>query len=165
MMKQNEIYEDGYMTVEAALLFPIIFTIIIQLLYLGFFMYDRCLLENSAYIAALRGSRIQLADNNEIYDKTYILAQELVNKRMFAATNARLHVKVSFDEVVVGYDAEVIPPVGTLLVRVLNHNGFQIHVEKHAKRILTIPIIREFRRAEKLLDKNHGGTPDEQFDS
>ena len=150
---KKRVYKDGYMTLEAALLFPVIFTIIIMLLYMGFFMYDRCLLESSAYIAALRGSRMQLMNNDEIYDKTYTLGEDLVKGRVFAASNVSMKVKVSFEEVEVTYDAKVVPPVGSLLIRSLYPNCFEIHVQKQAKRIRTIPIIRMFRRAERILNE------------
>lgn len=151
--KKKDIWCNGYMTIEAALLFPVIFTVIILMLYTGFFVYDRCLLENSAYIAALRGSRMQLMDNEEIYEETYELAKDLVENRIFAVNSIRQSVTVSFDEVEVCYEASVIPPVGTLLMHMTNKDYFKICVKKSAKRMKTIPIIREFRRAEQAMQK------------
>lgn len=157
MRKEAKItYTSGYMTLEAALLFPILFSIITLLLYVGFFVYDRCLLESSAYIAALRGSRMQMSDNNEVYDETYLLAKGLVEGRVFGVRDEKISVTVTFDEVKVSYDAQVSMPIGTVLVKILNRNYLKIHVQKQAKRIRTVPIIREFRRIEKMLNQKDG---------
>lgn len=47
---------DGYMTLEAALVFPIVFCLIIMLIYLTFFLYDRCRMTQDCYTAAYHQS-------------------------------------------------------------------------------------------------------------
>ena len=46
----------GYMTAEAAMIVPAVFALIIMLLYLTFFMYDRCVMTQDLYTAAYRVS-------------------------------------------------------------------------------------------------------------
>ena len=44
------------MTAEAAMIFPAVFALVIMLLYLTFYMYDRCVMTQDLYTAAYRGS-------------------------------------------------------------------------------------------------------------
>lgn len=53
----------GYMTAEAAMIVPAVFALIIMLLYLTFFMYDRCVMTQDLYTAAYRVS-IQRGDHS-----------------------------------------------------------------------------------------------------
>lgn len=57
---------NAYFTVEAALVFPIVLAVIVFTLYLLFFQYDRCLLEQSAGVLAMRGCMLQITDGEEL---------------------------------------------------------------------------------------------------
>lgn len=57
---------DAYFTVEAALVFPIVLGVILFTIYLLFFQYDRCLLEQSAGVLAMRGCTLQITDGEEL---------------------------------------------------------------------------------------------------
>ena len=46
----------GYMTLEAAMIFPAVFAFVIMLLYVTFFLYDKCRLTQDLYTAAYRQS-------------------------------------------------------------------------------------------------------------
>lgn len=46
---------NGYFSVEAALVFPLVLGTIILLIYLGFYQYDRCMLEFDMAMVALAG--------------------------------------------------------------------------------------------------------------
>ena len=46
----------GYMTLEAAMVFPAVFALIIMLLYATFFLYDKCRMTQDLYTAAYRMS-------------------------------------------------------------------------------------------------------------
>lgn len=56
--------ENGYFTVEAAMVFPIAFAVVLFVLYLLFFQYNRCIMEQDAGIIALQGASVS-AENNE----------------------------------------------------------------------------------------------------
>ena len=60
---------SGYFTVEAALLLPIIIMIIVFMIFLSFYCYDRCILEQCAYAAALRGSSNRFTSTQEAYEE------------------------------------------------------------------------------------------------
>ena len=46
----------GYMTLEAAMVFPAAFALVIMLLYVTFFLYDKCKMTQDLYTAAYRQS-------------------------------------------------------------------------------------------------------------
>ncbi len=48
--------QDGYMTVEASLLMPMVLCVLVFVLYLSFYLYDRCTLEQDAYLHAYQKS-------------------------------------------------------------------------------------------------------------
>ena len=47
---------QGYMTLEAAMIFPMVFALIIMLLYTTFFLYDKCRMTQDLYTGAYRQS-------------------------------------------------------------------------------------------------------------
>ncbi|MCM1325800.1 MAG: hypothetical protein NC094_05540 [Bacteroidales bacterium] len=55
----------AYFTVEAALILPMALGAIVLIMYLWFFQYNRCLLEQDAGILALRGAVTEAADNQK----------------------------------------------------------------------------------------------------
>lgn len=80
MQKETE----AYFTVEAAMVMPIVLYVIIMILYLLFFQYNRCLLELDMGVFALRGSLAQ-AETDE--DRAVLLRKQTteVNKEKYIA--------------------------------------------------------------------------------
>lgn len=52
----KEQWTDAYFTVEASLLIPTVLVIFVLLIYLSFYLYDRCLIVQDAYILCFRSS-------------------------------------------------------------------------------------------------------------
>ena len=46
----------GYMTIEAACIMPMVLAVYVLIMYAGFFLYDRCLFTQDAYILCFRES-------------------------------------------------------------------------------------------------------------
>ncbi len=59
---------DAYFTVETVLVFPFALYVCIFILYSGFYLYDRCVAQQDAYRAALRGSSLYREDMQEVYN-------------------------------------------------------------------------------------------------
>lgn len=59
----------AYFTVEAVLILPIVLGVILLIMYLWFFQYNRCLMEQDMGALALRGTAIQEADQKELVRK------------------------------------------------------------------------------------------------
>lgn len=56
---------EAYFTVEAAMVLPMVLMTIVLIIYLLFFQYDRCLMEQDMGILALRGATLQANDNED----------------------------------------------------------------------------------------------------
>lgn len=56
----------AYFTVEAAMVLPIVLSVILFILYAMFFQYDRCLLEQDMGALALRGAAMQIDDKEAL---------------------------------------------------------------------------------------------------
>jgi hypothetical protein len=64
-MMGGNVKQNGYFTVEAALVLPVVLWIFLFLIYQMLFQYDRCLMEQDIGIVALRGSMMQ-QENKEL---------------------------------------------------------------------------------------------------
>ncbi len=92
----------GYMTLEAALIMPLVFCVIVLLLYFAYYLYGRCILSQDAYILAFRAS----VEKNECYkenSKAYVMdkAEEKAGRKYFGS------VAPKFDAVPYGSEIEV----------------------------------------------------------
>lgn len=73
-MKMKKI--DAYFTVEAALVLPIVIAAILLTIYLFFFQYDRCLMEQNTGKLALRGCANPFADGDEVVKNLAVQSRE-----------------------------------------------------------------------------------------
>ena len=64
---------EGYFTVEAAMVLPIVIAVILMIIYMWFFQYNRCLMEQDTAILALRGSILQAEEKEEVF--SFVQAQ------------------------------------------------------------------------------------------
>lgn len=71
---------DAYLTVEASMVLPVVIAVILLTIYMLFFQYDRCLMEQNAGKLALRGCTIQLADGQELIRQLTVQSQEKDNR-------------------------------------------------------------------------------------
>jgi hypothetical protein len=78
--------ENGYFTVEAAMVFPIAFAVVLFVMYLLFFQYNRCIMEQDTGIIALRGSSVS-AENHEERIRMVSHAMAKLDKGKYVAWN------------------------------------------------------------------------------
>ena len=72
---------EGYFSVEAALVFPVVIGTILLLIYLGFYQYDRCMLEFDVAMIALRGCSCDDEQARAMLDEMERVAEELSGER------------------------------------------------------------------------------------
>lgn len=58
--------ENGYFTIEAAMVLTLVIGVIVLLIYLVVFQYNRCLMEQDVGALALKGCSMQAADKDEL---------------------------------------------------------------------------------------------------
>lgn len=134
---------SGYFTVEAALLLPFVMMIIVFMIFLSFYCYDRCILEQCAYAAALRGSSNRFANTQEAYEEAAGAAENLIEGKLFAVREVNTTVRVSGLAVTVSYECKVNMPVGNWLRAVVGKDALCMEVSKKVLRNKTVAILRQ----------------------
>ncbi len=67
---------NAYFTVEAALIFPFVMGVVLLTVYLLFFQYNRCLMEQAAGVLSLRGCALQTDDGKELAAQLLVCFRE-----------------------------------------------------------------------------------------
>jgi len=67
---------EGYFTLEAALILPMVLAVISFILYLLFFQYNRCLMEQDMGILALRGALMQVENHADRVQQLQEMAEQ-----------------------------------------------------------------------------------------
>lgn len=143
--------EDGYFTVEAALIFPLALLFCVMMIFLAFYSYDRCVLEQSAYEAALRGTSNHIKSANEAYLEAYAAAGTLTREKLFAMHDFSYDVSVSAELVTVNYRCEVNMPLMSWLSEYMTGIDLTLEIEKSAKRSEQTKFVRGCRVANNLI--------------
>ena len=135
---------EGYMTVEASVIMPIVLIVCCFIIYIGFYQYDRCVSEQDAYRAALRGANLYGADKEEKYRAVQKTLEELATNHYAAA---RCSYKVSVkDKMYVKMEGTISIPLRGL-ARMVGTGVWDM--EKEVESRMTDPVF--FIRSCKLL--------------
>ncbi|MCM1183080.1 MAG: pilus assembly protein [Roseburia sp.] len=141
----------AYLTVEAALLLPMALLFIVLMIFLAFYSYDRCILEQSAYEAALRGTGSGIDSAEAAYDASAEAAMQLVRDRLFAVREVEYQVSVTPDAVIVTYRCEVNVPLIAWLGKYVEALDFSFEAHGEARRIRPVRTIRGCRIINGLI--------------
>lgn len=133
----------GYFTVEAALLLPLAIMLVVFMTFLSFYCYDRCVLEQCAYAAALRGSSNCFMTQEDAYEEALLAAEGLVARKLYAIRSKKVTVRVSGFSVTVSYDCEVNMPIGNWLKELLGEEVGHLTVSRQVPRHKTVAILRQ----------------------
>ena len=136
--------EQAYMTVEASVVLPTVIGGIIFILYLGIFLYNYCTINQTAYIAALRGSQIKNVSTDEIDNYVKKQIDELLFQNILAREEVKKEVSTSIGKVTVKMSTDVNIPFSDLLSAKIHI--WEIKTEGYANRVNPIEIIRGVRK-------------------
>lgn len=102
----------AYFTVEASFLVPAVLVLFVLVIYLGFFLYDRCLYTQDAYIICFRESIRKNPDEGGS-SKEHMLQEKTrqFGTKYFAVTNASCTAEEKNGSYFFSGNAEVIPAV------------------------------------------------------
>lgn len=142
-MDREEKMWKAYMTLEASMLMPMILGGIVFTLYLGFYLYNVCLLQQVAYTAALRGSLIKEGSNEQIEEYTKNELNELLSSRLLAIKEWEGRVEVSSGKVRIWVSATTCMPFGEWLSSRLGFWEYETNVQ--ATRMDAVSHIRGIR--------------------
>ena len=144
---------EGSYTVEASLLFPFILSVIVFIMYMSFFFHDRCVMNQSAYQAALRASRVKTGDN-AVMGTAERAANELMNRTVLATSDVTHSIDISGSEVQVRYEGTLKIPAGVLFMDIYGSDGIKVSGKGCAKRKDPVKFIRQCRVVEKMVKKD-----------
>ena len=143
---------NGYFTVEAALIMPVVICVLSLLCYLGFFMCNRCLLLQDTYIIGLRGSLEEGISNEET--AAYVLKQgDGILPKYYAVSGIDKNVKVEMREISVTLCCKMkVPFAFQAWEEEKMSNVWEMREEKKIDRTKPVDFIRACRKVEKLVD-------------
>lgn len=146
----------GSYTVEASFLLPMIYTVIVVILFLAFFLHDRQILNSCAYNTALRGS--QMISGENIYEELERSSEKLINNRLIMTKNVATDIVIRGDEISVDYSGQLNFPVGTLLCEYfIGTDYIPVRATGRAHKQDAVDFIRKCRIVERAgteIDKN-----------
>ncbi len=160
-MKQNikqkyfcsaeDIKARGSATLEMSILMPMLCILLILLIYMGFYLYDRTVLYCDAYLSALYAVCEPDSKNEDAYITADENMQESVKEQLIAMPSVRVGVTVDYGQVRVDYEGAVEVPIADQNIFFQEWNAFQISESCTAKRHKPVTFIRQCRKAEQLL--------------
>ena len=135
---------NAYFTVEASMLIPLILGVIIFVIYFGIYLYNVCTLKQSSYTAALRGSQMKNASNEEIKGYTQQQLNQLVEQQILAKEKLETRIYVTGNKVKVHTSTNITMPFAGFISKAVDF--WKIENEAEASRIDPVDIIRNVRK-------------------
>lgn len=144
-------WEAAYFTVEASLILPVTMLFTVMMIFLAFYSYDRCILEHSAYEAALRGTGSHIRTAEAAGEQARIAAGRLVDGKLIAIGDVLYDIEVDADKVTVAYHCVVNMPFVTWLGEYALGTDMTLDISRSAMRHRPVRMIRECRTFNKYL--------------
>lgn len=143
--------EEAYFTVEASLILPMVMLFTVMMIFLAFYSYDRCVMEHSAYEAALRGTSSHYKTAQEAESAARIAAARLVEGKLYAMRDFGYDVSVDADSVTVAYHCVLNMPFVGWLYEYVPDMDMTLDVSRSAKRLRPARTIRDWRVLNRLM--------------
>ncbi|MDE7417741.1 MAG: pilus assembly protein [Lachnospiraceae bacterium] len=143
--------EAAYFTVEAALILPMTMLFTVMMIFLAIYSYDRCVMEHSAYEAALRGTASHFGTAEEAESAARAAAGELVKEKLFAIQDFSYDVLVDAKSVTVTYHCVVNMPFITWLGEYVSRIDTTLDISRSAGRLRPTRTIRDCRILNGLI--------------
>lgn len=140
--KQKE--ENAYMTLEASLVYPLIFGGILFTISLALYLYNAAVVRQVSCVAALRGSLEVGLSEKETESFVNSELNKLIKERLFIISTIKKEVKVTETKISVRLKAKVNLPM--IEIPFLNFKWKELEFETQAKRVKPVKIIRDTRR-------------------
>lgn len=129
----------GSFTIEASVIISFLFLVITGILFLSFFLYDRCVVERAAAMAALRGSEAVWEDNPIRYQRADEAVGEILTGRLLGADSVEKSVNISGSRVTVSLS--------------IKFKWWDFQAEAEKKAINPVLFIRNCRKGMGLVQK------------
>lgn len=150
--------ENAYLTVEACIIMPIVFYTIVFLIYVGFYHYNNCILQQDIFRMLLRGAQEKASSNEEVAQN---IKEEDANwyyeKYVLCRWEDKL-IEVSHDEIRIRQQAAMETSM-PILIKWLGREWWKIDFDFTCTRIHPTDTIRNCRKIERMVERenNDGG--------
>lgn len=134
------------------MILPMVMLFTVMMIFLSFYSYDRCVMEHSAYEAALRGTSSHFRTAEEAESAARTAAARLVEGKLFAMHDFRYNVSVDAGSVAVTYHCVVNMPFVTWLGEYVSGIDLTLDISRSAKRLRPTRMIRDCRILHGLID-------------
>lgn len=138
---------------EASLILPLAMLFTVMMIFLAFYSYDRCVMEHSAYEAALRGTNSHFGTAQEAEEAARTAAARLVEEKLFVVHDFSYDVSVDANSVTVTYHCVVNMPLITWLGEYVPGIDMTLNISRSAKRLRPARTIRDCRVLNGLAAK------------
>lgn len=138
----------GYMTVEAALLMPIVWFSVFFIIFAGFFQYDRCIAEQDGKRIVMRASEMREKDEAKVIRKVMEKGELAGKKKLLFSNAVRADLYMSKDEAKIKMGGKIITVLDGL-VRGSMPGVFTYAAEYGVEKYDPVGFIRICRRIEK----------------
>ena len=135
---------SGYMTVEAALLMPMVWFSLFFVMFAGFFLYDRCIAEQDSKIIVMRASEERETDEAKVMEKGDLAGK----KKLLFSNGVQKELYISDEKAKI----KISGGVNTVLNGLVKEGGlgmFAYSSEYEAEKNDPVGFIRRCRRREK----------------
>lgn len=132
------------MTVEASLVMPIVLTGIVFIIYLGFYLYNVCIIREVSYIAALRAGQQKELSNSQQKEFALEQLEQLLEERLLAARVIERDVKINSRKIKISVKADFKSPLFGMLPE--NMKIWTLQCEESASGINPVTIIRGVKK-------------------
>lgn len=141
---KNEGVLKGSLTIEITLLMPFILGVFMFILFSGFVLHDKCVVNKACMSAALRGS--QESDDNIAVDKAALALSEVLPGKLIGKWSYNTSIDVGKDVIRITFDGDT--DIGSGLVkRVLSTGNTSHSYECESFRLKEAEYIRTSRKS------------------
>lgn len=134
---------------EAAMLMSVLIPVFVGIIYMGFYLHDKALLEGAALEAVLYVSLHNVGDKKDI--EAELRAENLIKDRLLGTRQIKSSVSMGKDNVTVEYGGRF--PVPGLVISYFTGKVLRINVKKEYSLKRPGDTIRKVRGLQRLMDK------------
>ena len=139
---------NGYMTVEAALLMPMVWFSLFFVMFAGFFLYDRCIAEQDSKIIVMRASEERETDEAKVIRKVMEKGDLAGKKKLLFSNGVQKELHISDEKAKIKKRGGVNTVLNGL-VKEGDLGMFAYSSEYEAEKNDPVGFIRRCRRIEK----------------
>lgn len=136
---------EGYFSAEAALVFPMVIGTILLLIYLGFYQYDRCMLEFDMATIALAGCSCDEKDQVAVLDEMERVIREISKERYIAWEAENINIEVKGNRVRTAGGGKLRFPFGLLIQKGVN-GVWKVEASYENRRMDPVAFVRGYKK-------------------